>query len=107
MATAAQPDPRDAAPGSSTAWDGRARCRLCAGDGGADQEWCAVAAALVCDDCCDEVLGGEPEKLRAAGTSAAHSMAPLEILASCATCPRLGRKMAEDDADSIGPGRLH
>jgi len=106
MAAAEHPDGVIA---TGALWDGRTRCRLCASDHGADHDWCRVAGALVCDECCEEVLGGEPGKLKAAAAAAARPMAPLEILASCASCPRLGRMLVdEEDAEGLGDTtRLH
>ena len=88
---------------TTTPWDGRARCRLCTNAHGVDHDWCHAAGALVCDDCCEEVLGGEPGKLQAAAVAASRPMAPLEILASCASCPRLARMLA-DEEDAEEPG---
>ena len=108
MATAEHPEQRSEQPTVSTAWDGRTRCRLCGRAAGEDHEWCSAAGALVCDACCEEVLGGEPGKLQAAANAGSRTMAPLEILASCAMCPRLGRMVADEpDPDEIGPKRVH
>jgi hypothetical protein len=86
-------------------WDGRARCRLCTDDWGIDQDWCPAAEALVCDKCCALVIGGEPERLRSAATSAAQDMAPMEILTACAACPRfMDAFEADGGAGHAGPG---
>jgi len=79
-------------------WDGRARCRLCTDDWGMDQDWCPAAEALVCDKCCAQVTGGEPEKLMSAATSAAQEMAPIEILTACAACPRFTSDLGDDES---------
>ena len=109
MATAGQPEGRGVAPEITTAWDGRARCRLCTDDWGTDQDWCPAAEALVCDKCCAQVTSGEPEKLRSAATSAAQDMAPFEILTACATCPRFAHAVENEDVghDLPGPERHH
>ena len=99
MATAAHPEDRKAPLETTTAWDGRARCRLCASNAGTDHDWCAIAGALVCDACCEEILSGEPARLQAVLDKGARTMAPIEILASCAACPRLERMLVDDEDD--------
>ena len=105
MATAEHPDDplESARPADDrVTWDGRVRCALCADDAGEDHEWCAAARDLVCDDCCEGVLGGDPARLLAALHDTAQEVTPLEILASCAMCPRLAR-MIPDEEDAAGP----
>jgi hypothetical protein len=94
----------------AASWDGRARCRLCAGDLGADHGWCAAAEGLACDGCCEEVLGGDSSRLEHAAAVSSRDYAPLETMVACLACPRLDR-MLVDDEDLEGPDhdarRLH
>ena len=102
------PDHVDIRPESASSWDGRARCRLCADDTGHDHDWCAAAGALVCDACCDEVLGGEAGRLHSAAKAESRTIAPLEVLTSCALCPRAERILdAEDDGSPADATQLH
>ena len=102
MATAAHPEP---GPRSETHWDGRARCRLCADGFGLDQDWCPAAEALVCDSCCEEIPAGQPSKLQSAARPGREGLAPMEILAACASCPRFMRVL--DEEEEFDPDHVH
>ena len=82
---------------ATTPWDGRARCRLCSEDLGADHGWCTAAGGLVCDGCCEEVLGGDSSRLEHAAAASSRRIAPLEVMASCLACPRLDRMLVDDE----------
>ena len=90
-----------------TDWDGRARCRLCSDNTGHDHAWCAAARGLVCDTCCEEILSGEAARLHAATRSEARTIEPLEILVSCAACPRADRVLLDDDEVPGDEAQLH
>ncbi len=94
-------------------WDGAVRCTLC-GDQHrqVDHDWCPASQSIVCDECCEEVLRGEPRRLIAAAEASPRSTSPLELIAFCTACPRLQRMLVEDDEDeSVAaeeePGSIH
>ncbi len=94
-------------------WDGAVRCRLCGDrDHQADHDWCPAAEALVCDECCEDLLRGEPRRLIAAAEASPASVSPLEIITRCTACPRLQRMLVDDDEEESlaaeeEPGSIH
>jgi hypothetical protein len=98
---------------SDAPWDGAVSCRLC-GDrqGLADHEWCPAAEALVCDDCCEALLRGEPRRLIAAAEVSPRGASPLDLALVCTGCRRLHRMLADDDEEVLvaaeeEPGTIH
>jgi hypothetical protein len=109
VAHAAQPT--DA--GRRQPWDGAVQCELC-GDrnGPADHDWCPAAETLVCDECCEDLLRGDPRRVMAAAQTATKTATPLELISACTACGRLSRMLVDDDEqDSVmveeEPGSIH
>jgi hypothetical protein len=70
------------------------RCLLCAEtQPSAQHEWCAVAESLVCSECCEALLAGDPHRLFSLAANAGRVMTPEVIFHACALCER-GRRQA-------------
>jgi hypothetical protein len=86
--------------GRRPSWDGAVQCDLC-GDRARqlDHDWCPAAETLVCDECCEGLLRGEPRRVIAAAQIATRTVTPLELLATCTACGRLSRMLVEEDEE--------
>jgi hypothetical protein len=91
------------------AHDGALRCALCADMRPcADHGWCLAAECLVCDECCDALLDGDPQRLIAIAANAGRIVTPDALFHACSGCERIGRRLAEEvfafQADTEGDG---
>jgi hypothetical protein len=96
--------------GRRVAHDGALRCALCADMRPcADHGWCPAAECLVCDDCCDALLDGDPQRLIAIAANAGRIVTPDALFNACSSCERVNRRLAQEvfsldaDSDQGGP----
>jgi hypothetical protein len=93
-----------------SAHDGALRCALCADMRPcAAHGWCPAAECLVCDECCDALLDGDPQRLIAIAANAGRIVTPDALFHACSSCERVSRRLAEEafaigtDSDGDGP----
>lgn len=96
--------------GKRPAHDGSLRCALCADTRpNADHGWCSAAECLVCDECCDALLDGDPQRLIAIAANAGRIVTPDALFHACSSCERVSRRLADEafafeiDTDGDGP----
>lgn len=85
--------------------DGVLRCMLCAADEvSAGHDWCDAAGCIICDECCDALLAGDPQAAISIIATSGRIVTLEAIARTCRGCPRaeahaVGRALEED----IGP----
>ena len=85
-----------------TPHDGAAACRLCpTAMPHADEDWCAAAGCLVCDECCRRLVHGDPARLSALQLENGEPMTLEVLYMACATCGRGRHRFAEHLLDTI------
>ncbi len=83
--------------------DGSLRCILCANTNPeADHEWCPAAECLVCDDCCQSLLRGDPHRMASMAANAERVICPESLMRACSKCTRGHRHFAEDMLEQAG-----
>ena len=60
-----------------------------------DPGWCPAVGALSCDACCRSLASGEPRALAGLIGSVGRRMRALEVMTSCASCPRMLERISE------------
>lgn len=86
-------------------YDGALRCLLCRdASPGAEHGWCPAARGMVCDSCCRRLVSGDPGKLLGNLPEDQQAIALLDMIASCADCPRLLERIAERTLAEEHPG---
>ncbi len=84
-------------------YDGGLVCTLCVDTRPhEDNEWCSVAHAIVCEDCCRGLMMGDERVLMAVEEVTGQEVEPEDILEVCTQCPRLVRIVTEEAFES-GP----
>ncbi len=84
-------------------FDGALRCRLCPDLSPAeDNDWCPLAAGVVCDDCCRALMMGDERLLDAVSRRRGHEIGMEQVVESCMQCERLVRLVTETTGDGDG-----
>lgn len=86
-------------------YDGAFRCRLCPDHfPREDNDWCAVAERVVCDDCCRSLMMGDERTLGLVEQARDREFEPEDVIAACMQCPRLVRLVSETVVDGEDEG---
>lgn len=75
--------------------DGTLSCILCFESSiDTEYEWCEAAQCLVCRDCCEALISGNPLRLMTITTRAGRMICPEALMQACSECDR-GNRMFE------------
>lgn len=77
-------------------FDGAFRCRLCPDQlPSVENDWCPVAAGVVCEDCCRALMMGDARLLDAVAKRLGRGVDQQDVIERCMQCERLVRLVSE------------
>jgi hypothetical protein len=86
-------------------FDGAFRCHICPDHfPREDNDWCPIARAVVCDDCCRALMMGDERAADVVALRVGHDLDGDEIIDSCMRCDRLVRLVSETATEGESEG---